>query len=153
MATKHGLLFFGLVCLQAALVRAVPDWLPPEIIDMVQDDKQRCMEEHGTTEEQIQQVMQGNIPNDRSITCYMYCLLEAFSLVDDEANLESDMLMGFLPENLLDTAAQVMAKCTPGAGADNCERLHSIAVCVYEAVPEVSLLTFINLLIRSKDVE
>ncbi|XP_076276130.1 odorant binding protein 1 isoform X3 [Lasioglossum baleicum] len=137
MATKHGLLFFGLVCLQAALVRAVPDWLPPEIIDMVQDDKQRCMEEHGTTEEQIQQVMQGNIPNDRSITCYMYCLLEAFSLVDDEANLESDMLMGFLPENLLDTAAQVMAKCTPGAGADNCERLHSIAVCVYEAVPEL----------------
>ncbi|XP_076642046.1 odorant binding protein 1 [Halictus rubicundus] len=137
MATKHGLLLLGLVCLQAAVVRAVPDWVPPEVIEMVQDDKHRCMEEHGTTEDQIQQVAAGNIPNDPSITCYMYCLLEAFSLVDEEANLEGDMLMGLLPESLQDTAETVLSKCTPGAGADNCERMYSIAVCVHQAVPEL----------------
>lgn len=32
---------FDLVCSQ-------PDWIPPEILDMVKDDKERCMSEHGT---------------------------------------------------------------------------------------------------------
>ncbi|XP_076376470.1 odorant binding protein 1 [Megalopta genalis] len=137
MASKHGLLFLGLVYLQAALVRAVPDWVPPEIIDMVQDDKQRCMEEHGTSEAMIQEVAQGKISSDRSITCYMYCLLEAFSLVDDEANLETDMLMGILPEHLQDLAEQILGKCNPAAGSDNCEKMYNLAVCVQQAVPEM----------------
>ncbi|KAF3430477.1 hypothetical protein E2986_07428 [Frieseomelitta varia] len=54
MAMKQGLLYLGLylLCLQTILVNAVPDWVPPEIFDMVADDKARCMSEHGTTQGQ-----------------------------------------------------------------------------------------------------
>ncbi|XP_031833781.1 odorant binding protein 1 [Nomia melanderi] len=138
MGTNHGLLFLGIVFVHAACVFAgVPDWIPPEVIDMVQDDKNRCMAEHGTQEAEIAEVQAGRITSARSITCYMYCLLEAFSLVDDEGNLESDMLMGLLPENLQDTAESVLAKCTPAAGADPCEKIYNLAVCVYNTVPDL----------------
>ncbi|KZC04404.1 PREDICTED: general odorant-binding protein 69a-like [Dufourea novaeangliae] len=137
MDTKHCLLFLGLVCVQAALVSAVPDWVPPEIIEMVQEDKARCMGEHGTQEAQIQEVSAGNLINDKSITCYMYCLMEAFSLVDEDANLETEMLLGILPENLQATAADIMGKCTPTSGSDNCEKIFNLAKCVQAAVPEL----------------
>lgn len=92
-----------------------PDWVPPEVFDLVAEDKARCMSEHGTTQgqqnsrsendqrilkknfeksrsikiifqsslnaAQIDDVDKGNLVNEPSITCYMYCLLEAFSLV------------------------------------------------------------------------
>ncbi|XP_076237096.1 odorant binding protein 1 [Calliopsis andreniformis] len=137
MVGKDSLLFLALVCSQAILVYALPDWVPPEILDMVQDDKQRCMAEHGTTQAQIDDVDKGNIVNDKSISCYMYCLLEAFSLVDDEANLETDMLMGLLPDNLQDTAEDILGKCTPTSGSDNCDKIFNLAKCVQSAAPEL----------------
>lgn len=27
-----------------------PDWVPPEVFDLVAEDKARCMSEHGTTQ-------------------------------------------------------------------------------------------------------
>ena len=137
MNTKHSLLFLALVCAQAVLVRAMPDWVPPEVLDMVQDDKARCMGEHGTTQAQIDEVDRGNIANEPSITCYMYCLLEAFSLVDEDGNLEADMMLGLLPDNLQDTATEVMGKCTPTVGADNCEKIYNLATCVCATVPDL----------------
>ena len=137
MDTKHSLLFLALVCVQAVLVRAVPDWVPPEVLDMVQDDKERCMGEHGTSQGQIDAVGSGNIVNEPSITCYMYCLLEAFSLVDEDGNLETDMLLGLLPDKFQDTAVEVLDKCTPTTGSDNCEKMFNLAKCVYSAVPEL----------------
>ena len=137
MNTKHSLLFLALVCAQAVLVRAVPDWVPPEVLDMVQDDKERCMGEHGTSQAQIDEVDNGNILNEPSITCYMYCLLEAFSLADEDGNLETDMLLGLLPDNLQEKATDVLGKCTPTVGSDNCEKIYNLAKCVQGIVPEL----------------
>ncbi|XP_076620191.1 odorant binding protein 1 [Colletes latitarsis] len=137
MDNTNALLFLTLVCLQAMFVRAAPDWVPPEVFEMVQEDKQRCMSEHGTTQAQIDEVDKGIMTNDPSITCYMYCLLEAFSLVDDEANLETDMLMGLLPDNLQDKATEVLGKCTPTVGTDNCNKIFNLGKCVYDAVPDL----------------
>ncbi|CAK9819635.1 General odorant-binding protein 69a [Anthophora plagiata] len=137
MDTKQGLLFFGFVCLQAVLVSAAPDWVPPEIFEMVADDKARCMGEHGTTQAQIDEVDQGKLENNPSITCYMYCLLEAFSLVDDEGNLDADMMLGLLPESLQERAESIVGQCTPTTGTDNCNKIFNLASCVQKLAPDV----------------
>ncbi|KOC66869.1 Pheromone-binding protein-related protein 1, partial [Habropoda laboriosa] len=115
-----------------------PDWIPPEIFDMVADDKARCMGEHGTTQAQIDEVDKGTVLDNPSITCYMYCLLEAFSLVDEEANIDTDMLLGLLPENLQDRAESILGQCTPTTGSDNCNKIYNLATCVQKLAPDVS---------------
>ncbi|XP_003701453.1 odorant binding protein 1 [Megachile rotundata] len=137
MGTKGGLLLLAIVYLQTVLVRAAPDWIPPEIYDMIADDKSRCMSEHGTKQEEIDEVSAGVIKNEPSITCYMYCMLEAFSLVDDEAQLETEMMVGLLPESLQDKANNVLSKCTPTSGTDNCNKIFNLATCVQQSAPDV----------------
>ncbi|XP_043516610.1 general odorant-binding protein 69a-like [Frieseomelitta varia] len=139
MAMKQGLLYLGLylLCLQTILVNAVPDWVPPEIFDMVADDKARCMSEHGTTQAQIDEVDKGILKDEPSITCYMYCLLETFSLVDEEADIDTDMMMGLLPEELQARAQEIIPKCTPASGSDNCNKIFNLAKCVQSAAPDL----------------
>ncbi|XP_076760533.1 odorant binding protein 1 [Xylocopa sonorina] len=137
MGAKQALPFLAFVCLQAVVVRAAPDWVPAEILDMVQEDKARCMSEHGTTQAQIDEVDKGTLSNDRSITCYMYCLLEAFSLADEEGDIDQDMLLGLLPDSLQDKATSIMGKCVPATGADGCEKIYNLAKCVQAAAPEL----------------
>ncbi|XP_014605087.1 PREDICTED: uncharacterized protein LOC106787327 isoform X3 [Polistes canadensis] len=114
-----------------------PDWVPPEMIEMVAGDKARCMEEHGTSQALIDQVNDGNLVNDRSLSCYMYCMLEAFSLVDEEGNLESEMLLGFIPDNFKEMGTDVLNACAKQDGADGCERVFNVAKCVQQKVPEL----------------
>ncbi|XP_015177157.1 PREDICTED: uncharacterized protein LOC107066747 [Polistes dominula] len=114
-----------------------PDWVPPEMIEMVAGDKARCMEEHGTSQALIDQVNDGNLVNDRSLSCYMYCMLEAFSLVDEEGNLESEMLLGFIPDNFKEMGADILNACARQDGADGCERVFNVAKCVQQKVPEL----------------
>ncbi|XP_060817737.1 pheromone-binding protein-related protein 6-like [Bombus pascuorum] len=137
MGGKQALLYLGLVCLQTIFVNAVPDWIPPEIFDMVAEDKARCMSEHGTTQAQIDEVDQGVLKDDRSITCYMFCLLEAFSLVDDEGDIDADMLLGLLPDQFQARAESVMSKCTPAAGSDKCDKIYNLAKCAMAEAPDV----------------
>nr|UEN71174.1 odorant-binding protein 9 [Gregopimpla kuwanae] len=62
---------------------ALPEWVTQDIIDMVHDDKERCMQEHGTTQDLIDKVNDGNIVNERTLTCYMNCLFESFGVVSE----------------------------------------------------------------------
>ncbi|XP_001600769.1 general odorant-binding protein 69a [Nasonia vitripennis] len=128
------LVVLSLVC----LVRAgPPDWISAEILEMVQSDKGRCMAEHGTTEALIDDVNKGNLPNDKAITCYMYCLFEAFSLVDEEANIEVEMLVGFLPEHMQAVANELIDVCAKLDGADVCDKMYVMAKCVMEKRPDL----------------
>ncbi|XP_047367285.1 uncharacterized protein LOC124956011 [Vespa velutina] len=136
----EGKLFFAVfvVLLSMKNVNAgPPDWVPAELLDMVVGDKTRCMEEHGTTQALIDQVNDGNLVNDRSLSCYMFCLLDAFSLVDEEGNLEAEMLLGFLPENLVAQGTDILNACAKQDGADGCERVFKVAQCVQQKVPEL----------------
>ncbi|KAL2712193.1 general odorant-binding protein 83a-like [Vespula squamosa] len=122
-----------------------PDWVPAELLEMVAGDKSRCMEEHGTTQALIDQVNDGNLVNDRALSCYMFCLLDAFSLVnsifdlivDEEGNLEAEMLLGFLPENLVAKGTDILNACAKQDGADGCDRVFNVAKCVQAKVPEL----------------
>ncbi|KAH0951263.1 Obp1 [Eciton burchellii] len=126
------------VLLQAIYVSAgPPDWVPPEMLEMVQGDKKRCMSEHGTTQELIDKVNDGDLLNDRSITCYMFCLLDAFSLVDEEGNLEAEMLISVIPAEFQEIGNKILNKCAVQDGADPCEKIYNVAKCVQGTVPEL----------------
>ncbi|KAL6438099.1 hypothetical protein ACFW04_004378 [Cataglyphis niger] len=134
----HVSVILGVVLLQAIYVFAgPPDWIPPEMLEMVQDDKQRCMAEHGTSQALIDEVNDGKLTDDRSITCYMHCLLDAFSLVDEEGDLEVDMLLSVIPENFQEIGTQILNKCAKQDGADPCEKIFNVAKCVQATVPEL----------------
>nr|UHN91809.1 general odorant binding protein 4 [Quadrastichus mendeli] len=127
------------ICLQALVFVSAgpPDWISPEILEMVQSDKARCMGEHGTTEALIEEVNQGHLPNDRAITCYMYCLFEAFSLVDEDGELEVEMLVGFLPEHMQEVANELIEACAKESGSDVCEKMYAVAKCVQQRRPDL----------------
>ncbi|EZA48953.1 ObirObp1 [Ooceraea biroi] len=129
----------AVVLLQAIYVSAggPPDWVPPEMLEMVQGDKKRCMGEHGTSQALIDEVNNGNLADDRSIACYMHCMLDAFSLVDEEGNLETEMLLGVIPEQFLELATELLNKCAVQEGADGCEKVFKIAKCVQATKPEL----------------
>ncbi|KYN41523.1 Pheromone-binding protein-related protein 1 [Trachymyrmex septentrionalis] len=137
----HVPVILGVVLLQAIYVSAgPPDWIPAEMLEMVQADKERCMAEHGTSQVSIDEVNDGKLSNDRSITCYMNCLLDAFSLVDEEGNLEADMLISVIPEQFQEIGNKILNKCAKQDGADACEKIYEVAKCVQGTVPEVNRL-------------
>nr|QNL14931.1 odorant-binding protein 5 [Aulacocentrum confusum] len=126
------------IILQAGLVPAKrPDFVTDEMVAMIKDDKDRCMQEHGTTEALIERVNDGDIPNDKAITCYMYCLFESFSVIDEDGVLEADMLTGFFPEDIQAKGGPILSACASQDGADNCEKVYNIAKCVHSKMPEM----------------
>jgi len=134
----HVSVILGVVLLQAIYVSAgPPDWIPPEMLEMVQGDKERCMAEHGTSQALIDQVNDGKLSEDRSITCYMNCLLDAFSLVDEEGNLEAEMLISVIPAEFQEIGNKILNKCAVQDGADPCEKIYNVAKCVQSTVPEL----------------
>ncbi|KAL7290212.1 hypothetical protein TKK_0015918 [Trichogramma kaykai] len=114
-----------------------PDFVTDEILEMVAGDKARCMKEHGTTESMIDAVNEGNIMNDRAITCYMYCLFEAFSLVDEDGILEVEMLVGFLPENMQASAEVIVNSCIDENPGDVCDKMYATSKCIYDKRPDL----------------
>ncbi|XP_034946448.1 general odorant-binding protein 69a-like isoform X2 [Chelonus insularis] len=98
--------------LQTSFISAkLPDWVTPEMVAMVADDKAKCMAVHGTTQDLIDSVNDGNIPNDPKITCYMYCLFESFSVIDEDGQLEAEMLAGLFPEDIQAKGLKVLPPC------------------------------------------
>ncbi|XP_033213373.1 pheromone-binding protein-related protein 6-like [Belonocnema kinseyi] len=119
------------------VVAKPPDWIPQEMLDMVQNDKQRCMAEHGTTQELIDKVNEGELPNDRTLTCYMFCLFDSFSLADEDGNIDVDLLVSILPENLQAPAGEVFGACNNQPGADICDKMYNIGKCAQTKRPDL----------------
>lgn len=95
------------------------------------------MSEHGTTQAQIDEVNDGVLVHSKAIGCYMYCMLDAFSLADEEGNLEAEMLISFLPEDLQEMGTNILNKCAKQDGEDNCDKIFNVAKCVQAEVPEL----------------
>jgi len=95
------------------------------------------MTEHGTAQALIDEVNDGKLTNDRTITCYMNCLLDAFSLVDEEGNLEAEMLISVIPDEYQKIGTDILNKCAVQEGADACEKIYNVAKCVQATVPEL----------------
>ncbi|XP_044007065.1 general odorant-binding protein 69a-like [Aphidius gifuensis] len=130
-------IFFGIL-LQAVFITAkLPDFITPDMVAMVADDKAKCMGLHGTTEALIDQVNEGTIVNDRAITCYMHCLFETFGVIDEDGELEVEMLVGMFPESIQDAGRELFNKCASQTGSDDCDKVFNIAKCVQQTRPDM----------------
>ncbi|XP_014221575.1 general odorant-binding protein 69a-like [Trichogramma pretiosum] len=128
----------AILTFQALVVYAKrPEYITDEIMDMISNDKNRCMAEYGTTEALIDQVNDGHIPNDRAITCYMYCMFESFSLVDEDGEIEIEMLVGFIPEEFQEIAAELIEACATLPGEDVCDKMYKRSSCVQAKRPDL----------------
>lgn len=58
--------------------------------------------------------------------------------VDDDANIEVEMLVGFLPEHMQAVANELIDTCAKVQAADVCDRMYLMAKCVMEKRPDVS---------------
>ncbi|KAJ8664399.1 hypothetical protein QAD02_006061 [Eretmocerus hayati] len=136
-----GLVLIGLIgCMMrysSVEAKHPADFITPEIMEMIRPDKERCMAEHGTTEELIQEVNDGHLPDDRRITCYAFCLFEAFSLIDDEGTLEVEMLIGFIPDEYKAVAHDLIEHCAHETGTDVCNKMYKMAKCVQAKRPDL----------------
>ncbi|XP_014213665.1 pheromone-binding protein-related protein 6-like [Copidosoma floridanum] len=126
-------------CLQAVFVSAGkrPDFVTDEMMEIVRPDKEKCMAEHGTTEDLIDEVNDGHLQDNRAITCYMHCLFEAFSLIDDDGELEVEMLVGFIPEEFKAVAEDLIEHCAHLKGTDPCNTMFVMAKCVQDKRPDL----------------
>ncbi|XP_066593442.1 general odorant-binding protein 69a-like [Prorops nasuta] len=114
-----------------------PSWITDEIVEMLATDKKNCMAEHGTTEEQIDSVNNGQAPVDRSITCYMYCMFDTFAVVDEDGVLDWETLSSFFPEEIQQKATAAFKACHAPSGDDNCDKMKNLAQCIYEHDPSM----------------
>lgn len=116
----------------------LPDFVTPEMIEMVQDDKVRCMDKFGTDQGMIDQVNAGNILNDPKLTCYMHCLFESFGVIDeDSGDFEYEMLVGFFPENVQEQGRDILGGCADQVGSDLCDKVYKIATCIQAKAPSM----------------
>nr|AQN78387.1 odorant-binding protein 9 [Meteorus pulchricornis] len=115
----------------------LPDWVSDDMIEMVAEDKARCLGETGATQGLIDEVNEGKLPTDKSLACYMYCLFESLSLVDEDGVLDYEMIAGFLPDDMQSTATNILGACAAQPGADNCEKMYNIGVCVQAKDPSM----------------
>ncbi|XP_043283074.1 general odorant-binding protein 69a-like [Venturia canescens] len=114
----------------------LPDFVTPEIIEMVHDDKIRCMDKFGTDQGMIDQVNTGTILNDPKLTCYMHCLFESFGVIDeDSGDFEYEMLLGFFPDDIQAQGRDILSSCAEQDGADLCDKVYKIATCIQAKAP------------------
>nr|QHN69066.1 odorant binding protein 9 [Sirex nitobei] len=126
------------LCFQTILIRAkLPDWAPPDIIELVAEDKKRCMDEHKVDQATIDKADNGDIPNEQNIKCYMHCMMESFSVVDEDGEIEEETFVGFLPEQFQTKARQSLSACANKGGADPCDKLYNTMMCFIPLAPEL----------------
>nr|AII00999.1 odorant binding protein [Dendrolimus kikuchii] len=110
-----------------------------EIIQIVHDE---CVEKTGVTEEDITNCENGIFKEDVKLKCYMFCLLEEASLVDDEGVVDYDMLISLVPDAYHDRASHMLLSCkhldTPDK--DKCQRAFDVHKCSYEKDPDLYFL-------------
>ncbi|XP_055305303.1 pheromone-binding protein-related protein 6-like [Sitodiplosis mosellana] len=120
-------LFFLFAAITAAVeVRRDEKWPPKMLLDWVRPAATECRERTGVTEEAIKEFSDGEIHEDASLKCYMYCVFELLELMNDKGQLFVMRLADHIESNYDDEiqtiALNMGRKCLRPEGDNNCER-------------------------------
>ncbi|CAK1601962.1 unnamed protein product [Parnassius mnemosyne] len=114
--------------------------LSDEIKEIIQHIHSECVGKTGVTEEDITNCENGIFKEDTKLKCYMYCLLEETSLIDDDGNIDFGMMVSLIPEQYSDRVSNMILPCkhmdTPDK--DKCQRVFDVHKCSYQNDPDVS---------------
>ena len=65
--------------------------------------------------------------------------------MDDDAEIEVEMLVGFLPESMQGVAMELLEACAKEQGTDPCNKMYKMGKCVQAKRPDVSIYTHVCL--------
>ncbi|XP_073957738.1 general odorant-binding protein 83a-like [Choristoneura fumiferana] len=113
-----------------------------EIKEIIQHVHNECVSKTGATEEDIANCENGIFKEDPKLKCYMFCLMEEASLVDENDNVDYDMMVSLIPEQYFDRVTKIILGCkhldTPDK--DKCQRAFDVHKCSYEKDPHFYFL-------------
>ncbi|CAB3239931.1 unnamed protein product [Arctia plantaginis] len=111
-----------------------------EIKEIIQTVHDECVGKTGVSEEDITNCENGIFKEDPKLKCYMFCLMEEASLVDDDDTVDYDMLVSLIPEEYFERTSKMIFACkhldTPDK--DKCQGAFDVHKCSYEKDPDVS---------------
>ncbi|KAJ8736403.1 hypothetical protein PYW08_007059 [Mythimna loreyi] len=113
-----------------------------EIKEIVQTIHDECVIITGVAEEDIANCEHGIFKEDPKLKCYMFCLMEEASLVDDDGTVDYDMLVSLIPEKYYERTTKMIFSCryldTPDK--DKCQRAFDVHKCSFEKDPDLYFL-------------
>ncbi|XP_045527911.1 general odorant-binding protein 83a-like [Pieris brassicae] len=116
--------------------------LSDEIKEIIGHVHNECVSQTGVAEEDIANCENGIFKEDNKLKCYMFCLLEEGSLVDDEENVDYDMMISLIPEQYTDRVSKMISSCKHLDTKDKnkCQRAFDVHKCSYERDPNFYFL-------------
>ncbi|KAM3967922.1 general odorant-binding protein 83a [Aphomia sociella] len=109
-----------------------------EINEIMEHIHNECVSKTGVAEEDIINCENGIFKDDIKLKCYMYCLLEETSLVDENEVVDYDMLVSFIPEEYVKRATNMIYACKYLDTKDKgkYQRAFDVHKCLYKKDPE-----------------
>nr|QLI62026.1 odorant-binding protein 23 [Streltzoviella insularis] len=113
-----------------------------EIKEIIQHVHNECVGKTGVAEEDITNCENGIFKEDVKLKCYMFCLLEEASLVDDDGIVDYDMMVSLIPEQYYDRVTKMIYSCKhlDTEDKDKCQRAFDVHKCSYEKDPSFYFL-------------
>ncbi|XP_053619309.1 general odorant-binding protein 83a [Plodia interpunctella] len=113
-----------------------------EIKEIIQHVHNECVGKTGVAEEDIANCENGIFKDDEKLKCYMFCLLEEASLVDDDDSVDYDMLVSLIPEEYSERASKMIFGCKHLDTNDKnkCQRAFDVHKCSYDKDPDFYFL-------------
>ncbi|CAG4978972.1 unnamed protein product [Parnassius apollo] len=116
--------------------------LSDEIKEIIQHIHNECVGKTGVAEEDITNCEIGIFKEDTKLKCYMYCLLEEASLIEDDGNIDYGLMISLIPEHYTDRVSNMILPCkhmdTPDK--DKCQRVFDVHKCSYQKDPDLYFL-------------
>ncbi|CAH0592408.1 unnamed protein product [Chrysodeixis includens] len=113
-----------------------------EIKEIIQTVHDECVSKTGVAEEDITNCENGIFKEDVKLKCYMFCLMEEASLVDENDVVDYDLLVSLIPDEYYDRTSNMIFACkhldTPDK--DKCQRAFDVHKCSYDKDPALYFL-------------
>ncbi|XP_075971949.1 general odorant-binding protein 83a-like [Anticarsia gemmatalis] len=113
-----------------------------EINEIIQQVHDECKGKTGTIEEDIANCENGIFKEDQKLKCYMFCLLEEASLVDENDMVDYDMMFSMIPEPYNERYQKTILACKheDTMDKDKCQRAFDVHRCSYKVDPDMYFL-------------
>ncbi|XP_050666317.1 general odorant-binding protein 83a-like [Leptidea sinapis] len=116
--------------------------LSDEIKEIIEHVHNECVAKTAVAEVDIANCENGIFKEDNKLKCYMFCLLEEGSLVDDDGNVDYDLMISLIPEQYTERVTKMIFACkhldTPDK--DKCQRAFDVHQCSYKQDPNFYFL-------------
>ncbi|KAF5272422.1 hypothetical protein FQA39_LY07890 [Lamprigera yunnana] len=105
----------------------------------IDENARDCYKENNLTRKQLDDALAlSRLPNDRSIKCFLNCVMTHLDMVDESGNLVEDNFKKYLYVHNDVMEDQIYKACKDLEGDDGCEKMYNIAECLVEILAKNS---------------